>query len=416
VSQAGAQCTRALRYGAPESSVMVRVGGFRFAAVSAGIKKDSKPDLGLVVADGGAVAAGVFTRNLVRAAPVDVAAERLRVARSVHAILVNSGCANACTGRAGLDATLLSTRAIAEALVLDESSVLPASTGVIGVTLPHERVIASADDLVAGLGDDQAQSFAEAICTTDRWPKLADESLGDGRARLLGIAKGAGMIHPDMGLVGSPHQATLLAFLFTDALVRREVLEYALVAAVDKTFNACSVDGDTSTNDTVIALASGASGYEADAGELGHAMFAVCDKLARSIVADGEGADHVAEIHVRGLSTTEDARIVARTVATSLLVKTALHGKDANWGRLLAAAGRAGVRFDPSRARIAIGGVDIVRDGVTLGGAAEKAVAAVLAQSSYVIELDLGGGPGEFVYLTSDLGHGYVDVNASYRS
>jgi glutamate N-acetyltransferase / amino-acid N-acetyltransferase len=182
-----------LRYGAPEISVMTKVGGFRFAAVAAGIKKNGKPDLGLVLADGGAVGAGVFTRNLVRAAPVDVAAERLRVARSVHAILVNSGCANACTGRAGLDATLLSTRAIAEALVLDESAVLPASTGVIGVTLPHERVIASADDLVANLGEDGADAFAEAICTTDRWPKVAEAPLGDGNATLLGIAKGAGM-------------------------------------------------------------------------------------------------------------------------------------------------------------------------------------------------------------------------------
>jgi glutamate N-acetyltransferase / amino-acid N-acetyltransferase len=394
---------------------MTIVGGFRFAAVAAGIKKDGRSDLALVVADGGAVAAGVFTRNLVRAAPVDLAAERLRRSRSAHAILVNSGCANACTGRTGLDAALYSTRAIAQALMIDESVVLPASTGVIGVPLPHERVIACADDLVAGLDPGGAEAFAEAICTTDRWPKLAEASLGEGRATLLGIAKGAGMIHPDMGLPGPP-QATLLAFLFTDAKVARDALEYALVTAVDKSFNACSVDGDTSTNDTVIALSSGASGYTPSTGELGEAMHAVCEKLARSIVADGEGASHVAEIHVRGLATTEDARIIARTVATSLLVKTALHGKDANWGRLLAAAGRSGVRFDPSRARIAIGDADVVRDGVTLGPEAEKRAATVLAQSSYVIEIELGSGPGEFVYLTSDLGHGYVDVNAAYRS
>jgi glutamate N-acetyltransferase/amino-acid N-acetyltransferase len=393
---------------------MTIVAGFRFAAVASGIKKNGRTDLALAVADGGAVAAGVFTRNLVRAAPVDVAAERLR-SRSAHAILVNSGCANACTGRAGLDATLLSTRAIAQALVIDESVVLPASTGVIGVTLPHERVVACADDLVGGLSAEGAEAFAEAICTTDRWPKLAQASIGEGRATLLGIAKGAGMIHPDMGLPALP-QATLLAFLFTDARVERDALDYALVTAVDKSFNACTVDGDTSTNDTVIALASGASGYTPSAGELGEAMFTVCDKLARSIVADGEGAEHVAEIRVRGLATTEDARIVARTIATSLLVKTTLSGRDANWGRLLGAAGRSGVRFDPSHARIAIGDVDIVQGGVGLGAEAEKRANQVLAESSYVIEVELGSGPGEFVYLTSDLGHGYVDVNASYRS
>jgi len=393
---------------------MTTVAGFRFAAVACGIKKNGRPDLALVVADGGAVAAGVFTRNLVRAAPVDVAAERLR-SRSAHAILVNSGCANACTGRAGLDATLLSTRAIAQALVIDESSVLPASTGVIGVTLPHERVVACADELVGGLSPEGAEAFAEGICTTDRWPKMAHASIGEGHATLLGIAKGAGMIHPDMGLPGPP-QATLLAFLFTDARVERDALAYALVTAVDKSFNACTVDGDTSTNDTVIAMASGASGYAPSASELGEAMFVICDKLARSIVADGEGAEHVAEIRVRGLTTAEDARIVARTIATSLLVKTTLSGKDANWGRLLGAAGRSGVRFDPTRARIAIGDVDIVQGGVGLGPEAEKRANQVLAESSYVIEIELGSGPGEFVYLTSDLGHGYVDVNASYRS
>jgi glutamate N-acetyltransferase/amino-acid N-acetyltransferase len=204
--------------------------------------------------------------------------------------------------------------------------------------------------------------------------------------------------------------------LFTDARVERDALDYALVTAVDKTFNASSVDGDTSTNDTVIAMASGNTDYAASTGELGEAMHVVCDKLARSIVADGEGSDHVAEIHVRGLATAEDARIIARTIATSMLVKTALHGKDANWGRLLAAAGRSGVRFDPSRARIAIGDVDIVQDGVSLGAEAEKRAARVLCDASYVIEIELGTGPGEFVYLTSDLGHGYVDVNAAYRS
>jgi glutamate N-acetyltransferase/amino-acid N-acetyltransferase len=208
----------------------------------------------------------------------------------------------------------------------------------------------------------------------------------------------------------------MLAFLFTDAVVERAVLTEALVRSADATFNACSVDGDTSTNDCVIALASGASGERADAVELSAALTRVSSELARSMVADGEGAEHVAEIRVSGLTTHADAKKIAVTIATSLLVKTALFGKDANWGRMLAAAGRAGVAFDPNRARIAIGGIEIVRQGVSAGPASELSAAEVLRAPSYLVEIELGDGPGTFTYLTSDLGHGYVDVNAGYRS
>ncbi len=220
------------------------------------------------------------------------------------------------------------------------------------------------------------------------------------------------MIHPDVG----PPQATMLVFLFTDAVIKQEELQAALVQVADKTFNAASVDGDTSTNDSVIALASGASNIRLNAAQIAPALFAVCDKLARSMIADGEGANHVAEIRAVGLPNEADARKVAETMATSLLVKTALHGKDANWGRLLAAAGRSGVAFDVKLASIKIGDIEIVKNGLAVGEEAEKQAAEVLKGSSYKIEIGLGSGPGEFSYLTSDLGHGYVDVNADYRS
>ncbi len=401
----------------------VTVAGFRFSATSAGIRRDGRDDVALAVADEPAVAVGMLTANLVRAAPVDVAAERLQAGRA-RAVLVNSGCANACTGQAGFEATIASSAAIAGALGVDPREVLPASTGVIGALLPAERIAARAADLAQGLSPERSGDFARAICTTDRWEKIShrDIAVAGGQVRVLGMAKGAGMIHPDLAPArvqtarpGPPH-ATMLAFLFTDAAIGREELERALAEAVDRSFNACSVDGDTSTNDCVLALASGASGLSLGAAQLAPALGEVCSELARSMVADGEGAAHVAEIRVVGLQDDDDARIVARTVATSLLVKTALHGKDANWGRLLAAAGRAGVAFDPARARIAIGDVEIVRDGVGVGGDAEQRAAAILAGPDYVIEIGLGNGPGRFSYLTSDLGHGYVDVNAGYRS
>lgn len=386
------------------------IAGFRFSAVSAGIRKDGRVDLALAAAERPVTAAGVFTRNLVRAAPVTVAEERVRQGLA-RAVLVNAGCANACTGEPGKLATLETTRAVAHALGAAEGEVLPASTGVIGVVLPTEKILPKTGELVARLSPDGIDDFALAICTTDRWPKVAEATLPNG-ARVLGIGKGAGMIHPDVG----PPQATMLVFLFTDAAVDQRVLSEALFSAADRTFNAITVDGDTSTNDSVFAFASGASGRFASAAELTPALTEVCGALARSMVRDGEGAEHVIEIKVTGLPTSEEARTVARTVATSLLVKTALFGRDANWGRLLAAAGRSGVSFDPAEARISIAGIDIVRGGLSLGGEAEAEAQRRMASEEYTVELSLGAGPGTFSYFTSDLGHGYVDVNAGYRS
>jgi glutamate N-acetyltransferase/amino-acid N-acetyltransferase len=389
------------------------VKGFRFAAVSAGIRKDGRVDVALCEASSNTTVAGVFTRNIVRAAPVVIASQRVQK-EGVRAVLVNAGCANACTGEPGFAAVRESTAAVAEALGVDAESVLPASTGVIGALLPADKIRLKASQLVAQLSAEGAEDFSKAILTTDRWPKVESTRLEspNGGATLLAIGKGAGMIHPD---VGPPH-ATMLVFLFTDARVASPLLARVLQRASDDTFNVCSVDGDTSTNDTVLALASGRANVEVEEHELYRGFFEVCDRLARSMVADGEGAEHAAEIVVSGLPTEKDARQIARTVASSLLVKTALYGRDANWGRLLAAAGRAGVPFDPALASVAVGAVEIVRNGMSRGAEAEARAAEVLEQPSYRIELSLGSGPGRARYLTSDLGHGYVDVNADYRS
>jgi glutamate N-acetyltransferase / amino-acid N-acetyltransferase len=387
-----------------------KVQGFRFGAVSAGIRKDGRIDLALAVCDRPAVTAALFTRNLVKAAPVLVAAERASAGVS-RAVLANAGCANAVTGEQGLRAVHETTQAIAKALGISPEEVLPASTGVIGAHLPVEKISLQATALADKLSDDGHLDFAQAICTTDRWTKIA-EADADG-AHFLAIGKGAGMIHPDVG--GLPH-ATMLVFIFTDAVVEQAALARALTEASEVTFNACSVDGDTSTNDTVIAMASGASGKSPGEAALTAALTKVCDELARSMVADGEGANHVAEIKVSGLANRADAKQVAKTIATSMLVKTALFGEDINWGRFLAAAGRAGVAFDPRRAAISVGGIAIVKDGLPIGAEAEKQANEFLKKPSYSIELQLGDGPGEFRYLTSDLGHGYVDVNAGYRS
>lgn len=370
--------------------------------------------MALIACDSDAVAAGVFTQNIVRAAPVEIAHQRVQ-AGVARAVLVNSGNANACTGDPGTRAALDSSAAVAEALGVSPELVLPCSTGVIGQVLPAERITGHAAELVAALSSD-ATSFANAILTTDRFAKVVQcpVETSAGSATLLGVAKGAGMIHPDLD-TGLP-QATMLAYLLTDARVSPGALKAALLSASQVTFNACSVDGDTSTNDTVLALASGVHPGTATRESLEQAMTRVCGELARLMVRDGEGADHSVAITVSGLNSPEDARRAALTVATSLLVKTALTGKDPNWGRLLAAAGRSGVRFDPKRASIHVGDVLICDRGMGLGADAEARATAIMKTDDYGITLSLGEGPHAFTYTTCDLGHGYVDVNAGYRT
>jgi glutamate N-acetyltransferase/amino-acid N-acetyltransferase len=392
------------------------VRGFRFAAVAAGIKKKAGAlDLALAVADRPVNSAAVFTQNLVQAAPVRVARERV-AAGKVQAVLVNAGNANACTGKPGLKAAFDTTRAAGEALGLPAELVVPASTGVIGQLLPSDKVLAALPALVKKLAPNRGRDFSQAIMTTDLWPKTASRTLrlGGKTVTVLGMAKGAGMIHPRM--------ATTLAFVFTDATASSSLLGKALREATDHSFNVATVDGETSTNDTILLMASGAAGAPAlKAGDREHERFSralreVLRELAESIVADGEGANHVAEIEVRGLASDAAARTVAQRIATSLLVKTALHGKDANWGRILSAAGVAGVPFDPDAASISIGDVAIVKRGLAVGPGAEEKAQRIMKKKRYTIRVTLGKGPGRASYLTCDLGHSYVDVNAGYRS
>ncbi len=412
---------------------MTKVLGFKFSGIAAGIKK--KPgvrDFGLVAADAPCPAAAVFTRNLVRASPVHLAEERVLTGQA-QALLVNSGNANACNGPGGMEAALLTTSKVAEALSIDPSLVLPASTGVIGQPLPSEKMVARVGELVGHLSEDGAEDFAEAICTTDRWKKIASTHItaGDKTATVLAIGKGAGMFHPDLAPAGQLPQpngsgfldadlsglhATMLVYIVTDAEADVETLQEALFAAADQTFSAATVDGDTSTNDSVFLMASGASSLKPTRKELTTALVKVCGQLAKEMVRDGEGANHAVTILVKGLQNDAEARDLARCVATSPLVKTAFTGKDANWGRLLMAAGRSGVPFDPTRAKISIGGVCICDNGQLTSPEADLAASAEMQKEEYVVELELGDGPGTFSYLTSDMGHGYIDVNAGYRS
>jgi glutamate N-acetyltransferase/amino-acid N-acetyltransferase len=391
------------------------VAGFRFAGIASGLKKrEGALDLGAIVADSPVPTAAVFTRNRMKAAPVVLAASRLR-SLEARAVLVNAGNANAATGKAGMEAAEKTTALLAEALDCEPADVVPCSTGVIGHVLPVEPFSRSMADLVGSLSPKGAGDFAMSILTTDKGPKVAEHTfeVGDVSYRMLAIGKGAGMVHPDM--------ATTLAFVVTDAPVEGEALRAVLRQATDATFNRISVDGDTSTNDAIVAMASGQAGGKplTGPGERAflNAMTEALGAVAHQIVADGEGAQHVARIEVSGLRDSKGALQVARTVATSLLVKTAMHGKDPNWGRLLAAAGRAGVAFEPEKSQVWLGDVCIFEDGESLlDDETEAAAGQVMAAETYTIRLVLGTGDGSAYYDTCDLGHDYVTLNADYRT
>jgi glutamate N-acetyltransferase/amino-acid N-acetyltransferase len=411
---------------------VTKVAGFRFSSGSCGIKANGTPDLGIIVADEPVAVAAVFTRNLVRAHPVHLSEERV-LSGWAQACLVNSGNANACNGQAGRLAAESTCAALALKLGIDAQLVLPSSTGVIGQAFPADRIESKLDQLVDELSYDQAEAFADAIRTTDRWRKVASTTVErDGKvATILAIGKGAGMFHPDLAPAGQlPSKdgsyfggddlaglhATMLVYILTDAKVEVETLGAALFEAADLSFNAATVDGDTSTNDSVYLMASGKSGVQLEEEELVQALLRVCEPLAKSMVKDGEGAEHAVTIRVSGLVNDAEARDVARVIATSPLVKTAITGKDANWGRLLMAAGRAGVPFDPDRVTVLIGGVCICKDGMPTDKENDLKASAEMKAEEYTIEVQLGPGPGTFSYITSDLGHSYIDVNAGYRS
>jgi len=389
--------------------------GFRFSTVEAAIKKPGRRDLALIVSDTPAVAAAVFTTNRVVAAPVILSRER--IGKGVcQAVVVNSGNANACTGDQGVrDATETSTL-VAGALGIDPGLVQISSTGVIGVPLPMDRIVRAIPRLVGTLGESTLDDVAQAIMTTDTFPKVAHRTLSiDGvPCTISGIAKGAGMIQPNM--------ATMLAFILTDARVDHVWLDRTFREGVDRSFNTITVDGDTSTNDTALILANGAAGNPPlDDGSPAAPLFRdtlndLLLELATMIVKDGEGATKLVTIRVRGALTVDDARRAARAIANSSLVKTAFFGEDANWGRIFAAAGYSGADFDQSKTDLWFDDVLMVSGGVFAGGDAEARGTAVMKRPAFTITVDFRMGDGEATVYTCDLTHDYVSINADYRT
>ena len=390
--------------------------GFSASAVAAGIKYPGRLDLGLIYSTAPAVTAGVFTRSLVKAAPVVLDMERLKQGRA-QAVLVNSGCANACTGESGMEAARKTSRLAAQALNISEDMVQVASTGVIGAPLNVEAFEAAMDSLVGGLAPENFEKVAQAIMTTDTVMKTASRTL-DIRGKqinFMGMAKGSGMIMPNM--------ATMLAFIVTDAQIGFSELNACLKATVARTFNRITVDGDTSTNDMVLVMANGAAGNiwiddetPEDQQLFQDALEDVLKELALKIVADGEGATKCITIRVCGAREAEEAERMARTVANSNLVKTAFFGEDANWGRIIAAMGRCGVRFHPEQVDITFGDVRIVKNGVGQGTAAEEAATAVLKEKNITVTIDLKDGNAVEEIYTCDFSIDYVKINADYRS
>ncbi len=393
--------------------------GFRAAGVSCGIKRRTADavaplDLALVAADGPVPAAAVFTTNKAVAAPVVVSREHLAASNGLAAVIVtNSGCANACTGRAGFEVARAMAGAAAEAVGCAAHHALVASTGVIGVPLDIEKVRRGVTAARHALRADAHDDAAAAIMTTDPFPKsyavVVDSP--SGTYTVGGMAKGSGMIEPRM--------ATMLGFLTTDAVIEPAVLQAVLRQVVDRTFNAISVDGEPSTNDAVFALASGASGVVvAEAGDpvFVEALTAVAGHLAREIVRGGEGATKLVTVHVTGAASESDARLAARAIANSPLVKTAIHGGDPNWGRLVSAVGRSGADFVLDAASVSIGPVDLFVAGVPHDDRAAEA-ARVLAAQEVTVSVDLGtGGPHAATMWTCDFSAEYVRINAEYRT
>ena len=394
--------------------------GFQVSAVASGMRYSGRPDLALIVAEeeDGVAAAGVFTMNEFCAAPVIVCEEHLRSSMGTKAVLVNAGIANACTGNTGLTRARETARLTARALEAAPEQVLVASTGVIGMQLQVEPVARLLPELLAGLRSDGWDQVARAIMTTDTVPKLATTQVAIGGQVITvgGVAKGAGMIAPNM--------ATLLAFVCTDAAVEKEVLEHWVRSGADASFNAITIDGDTSTNDSLIVLAGGAAANpvikEKESPEsrlFGEALRAVLLDLAKQIVMDGEGATKLIEIRVIGALDDVSARQIAFAIANSPLVKTAFFGEDANWGRIIAAAGRAGVHLISERVALYFDDLCVFREGTPVGTReVEEMATDIFRRKEIRVKLDLGLGRSSFTAFTCDFSYDYIKVNASYRS
>ena len=394
----------------------MKIKGFKTAAVAAGVRYADRLDLGLIFSEVPAVTAGAFTTSQVKAAPVVLDMERLKKGKA-QAVLVNSGCANACTGEAGMAAAVATSNSAALALGIADEMVQVSSTGVIGEQLNVAAIKKAMPKLVAGLSEDNFEQVARAIMTTDTVSKTAYRTIviGEQEVHLMGMAKGAGMIMPNM--------ATMLAFVLTDAQISFPQLHSALIKGVEQTFNRITIDGDTSTNDMVLVMANGAAANpwidEESPGSqelFQETLTDLLKDLALQIVADGEGATKFITIRVCGAREEQDGEQIARTVANSNLVKTAFFGEDANWGRIIAAMGRSGVRIYPERVDISFGDVMIVRDGLGLGKEAERKATALLKEKNIVVTIDLKDGAGCAEIYTCDFSIDYVKINADYRS
>lgn len=385
--------------------------GFAAAAASAGIRSGPGDDLLLIAAGAPAAAAAVFTRNRFAAAPIALSREHLRESGGrARAILINAGAANAATGEIGYADALRSTEAAAASLQCRREEILVDSTGVIGRRLPIDALVAAIPRLAASLHRDRVEAAARAIMTTDTAPKAAERRIAaadGGEISVVGIAKGAGMIHPDM--------ATMIGVVLCDAALPPQRLQPSLHAAVRRSFNRISIDGDTSTNDAVFALASGARGEPASLAELDAAIAGLCLDLARMIVADGEGAQRLLEVEVRRAATPADALEVARTIGSSLLVRTAVAGGDPNWGRIVAALGRTGAAFSTQAVSISANGHPLFAAGAPCGGD-PAALAAAFSAAAVTLEVDLAAGEHADRFLTCDLTAEYCRINGDYTS
>lgn len=387
--------------------------GFKAAGVAAGLKKKGKKDLGLMVSQVPATVAGVFTKNRVKAAPVILDRQRIKTG-VCQAIIVNSGNANCCTGEQGIrDAETMASLAASE-LGISEDLVLVASTGVIGEPLPIEKIGAAIPTLVNSLQSEGIPDLARSIMTTDTVPKMVSaHGVVDGKTfTVTGVAKGAGMIRPDM--------ATMLCFVCTNVKVSSEILKEILVKAVNRSFNRITIDGDTSTNDTVLIMANGLSGAVIQSPAQKDIFQKILDEifldLAKQLVRDGEGVTKLVEIMVRNAVSDSDAQKVADTVAHSPLVKTAFFGEDANWGRIAGAVGRAGVQIDPDKIDVYFDDVQMVKAGMGQGKTVEAEATKVLKRPEFTLTIDLNSGSGSGSILTCDFSVDYVRINADYRS
>lgn len=391
--------------------------GFSAAGISAKLKKSLKPDLALIYSNVPAVAAGVFTKNKIKAAPLLLTKRNLKSSNNMtQALIVNSGNANACTGSIGQKHALQTITELAKELKIERNLIAVTSTGVIGVQLPVEKIINHIPDLINDLSSDGGDRAAKAILTTDTFIKEVafEVALGNTKVKIGGIAKGSGMIHPNM--------ATMLAFITTDANITAEALQFALKKATDNSFNMISVDGDTSTNDMAYIMANGLaknslidSIKHPDWNHFYEGLVAVSIHLARQIARDGEGATKLIAVHVQGAKTDKQAKVVAKSVVSSSLVKAAIFGNDANWGRIACAIGYSGSNINPNKIDIAINGLKVFADGLPLKFSEEKAL-ELLKQKDVAIDINLGLGKVKSTAWGCDLSYDYVKINAAYRT